>query len=124
MAMVIQTVEGVVTNRFPLEQSVLKFGRSSSNQVQIDDLEVSGEHAQIIAETDDKGRTIYFLEDLGSTNGSFINEVKVDKQLLHHKDNLRIGWNLFTFIDDSEVDHEKTREIKKSWLPGVFYSKD
>lgn len=124
MAMVIQTVEGVVTNRFPLEQSVLKFGRSSSNQVQIDDLEVSGEHAQITAETDDKGRTIYFLEDLGSTNGSFINEVKVDKQLLHHKDNLRIGWNLFTFIDDSEVDHEKTREIKKSWLPGVFYSKD
>ncbi|MDT8453245.1 MAG: FHA domain-containing protein [Gammaproteobacteria bacterium] len=124
MAMLIQTVEGVVTNRFPLEQSTLKFGRSSDNQVQIDDLEVSGEHAQIIAETDDKGQTIYFLEDLGSTNGSFINEVKVDKQLLHHKDNLRIGWNLFTFIDDSEVDHEKTREIKKSWLPGVFYSKD
>ena len=124
MAMVIQTVEGVVTNRFLLEQSALKFGRSSVNQVQIDDLEVSGEHAQIIAETDDKGRTVYFLEDLGSTNGSFINEVKVDKQPLHHKDNLRIGWNLFTFIDDSEVDHEKTREIKKSWLPGVFYSSD
>lgn len=124
MAMVIQTVEGVVTNRFPLEQSALKFGRSSDNQVQIDDLEVSNEHAQVIAETDDKGQTIYFLEDLGSTNGSFINEVKVDKQPLHHKDNLRIGWNLFTFIDDSEVDHEKTREIKKSWLPGVFYSSD
>ena len=125
MAMIIQTLEGVVANKFQIDLSCnLKFGRSSDNQVQIDDLEVSTEHAQITCDTDDNGKPAYFLEDLGSTNGSYINESKIEKQQLHHKDNVRIGWNIFTFIDEDEVDLEKTREVKKSWIPGVFYSKD
>jgi len=124
MAMIIQTVEGVVTNKFDIDQSALKFGRTGDNQVQIDDLAVSNEHAQIIYETSDKGETSYFLEDLGSTNGSFINEIKIKKQQLHHKDTVRIGWNAFTFIDETEVDFEKTSEIKKSWIPGVYYTKE
>ncbi|MCW8831409.1 MAG: FHA domain-containing protein [Gammaproteobacteria bacterium] len=123
MASIIQTIEGVVTNKFVIE-SVLNFGRSADNQVQIDDLEVSTKHAQITCDVDNEGTAIYFLEDLGSTNGSFINEEKIKKQQLHHKDNIRIGWNIFTFIDEDEINHEKTREIKKSWIPGVFYSKD
>lgn len=124
MAVIIQTVEGVVVNKFVIDQSALKFGRSTDNQVQIDDLEVSTEHAQIVSESNDKGQVKYFLEDLGSTNGSYINEEKIVKQQLHHKDNLRIGWNIFTFIDENEVNLEKTREVKKSWIPGLFYSKD
>ncbi|MFC1589048.1 FHA domain-containing protein [Pseudomonadota bacterium] len=125
MASIIQTIEGVVANKFIIEpSSALKFGRSTDNQVQIDDLEVSIEHAQITCKTNDKGVASYFLEDLGSTNGSYINEEKIEKKQLHHKDNVRIGWNIFTFIDESEINHEKTREIKKSWIPGLFYSKD
>ena len=123
MAMIIQTVEGVVTNRFDIKLSVLKFGRTDDNQVQIDDLAVSNEHAQIICETGDKGEVAYFLEDLDSTNGSFINEKKIKKQLLHHNDSLRIGWNVFTFINENEVDFEKTTKIKKSWVPGIYYTK-
>jgi len=122
MAMIIQTVEGVVTNKFDIELSALKFGRAVDNQVRIDDLAVSSEHAQIICETGGKGEVTYFLEDLGSTNGSFINETKIEKQLLHHNDSLRIGWNIFTFIDENEVDFEKTSKIKKSWIPGVYYT--
>ena len=122
MAMIVQTVEGVVTNKFNIELSALKFGRAADNQVQIDDLAVSNEHAQIICETSDKGEVAYFLEDLGSTNGSFINEEKIDKQLLHHNDSLRIGWNVFTFIDENEIDFEKTSRIKKSWIPGIYYT--
>ena len=123
MAMIIQTVEGVVTNKFDVSQTALTFGRTGDNQVQIDDLAVSNSHARITCETDDENKTRYFLEDLGSTNGSFINEEKIKKQQLHHKDNLRIGWNVFTFIDEDEVDLEKTSEIKKSWIPGVYYTK-
>ena len=122
MAMIVQTVEGVVTNKFNIELSALKFGRATDNQVQIDDLAVSNEHAQIICETSDKGEIAYFLEDLGSTNGSFINETKIEKQLLHHNDSLRIGWNIFTFIDENEIDFEKTSRIKKSWIPGIYYT--
>lgn len=123
MAIIIQTVDGVVANKFDIGTSALTFGRTAENQVQIEDLAVSNEHARIFCETNAKGEEIYFLEDLGSTNGSFINEEKIQKQQLHHKDNLRIGWNIFTFIDENEVNLEKTSEIKKSWIPGIYYSK-
>ncbi len=123
MATIIQTIDGVVANRFDIKNTTIKFGRTADNQVQIDDLAVSNEHAQVISETNNNGQTSYFLEDLGSTNGSFINEAKVNKKQLHHKDNIRIGWNVFTFIDENEVDLEKTSEIKKSWIPGVYFSK-
>ncbi len=123
MAMIIQTVEGVVTNKFDIARPVLKFGRTNGNQVQIDDLAVSNEHAQIVYATNDKDQTTYFLEDLGSTNGTFVNEIKIKKQQLCHKDLLRIGWNIFTFIDENEVNFEKTSEIKKSWIPGIYFTK-
>jgi len=123
MAMIIQTIDGVVTNKFDITASALTFGRTGDNQVQIDDLAVSSSHAQIIRETNDKNEKAYFLVDLGSTNGSFVNEKQIGKKRLHHKDNLRIGWNMFTFIDENEVDLEKTSEIKKSWIPGVYYTK-
>lgn len=123
MAMIIQTIKGVVTNKFDIGQSALKFGRTADNQVQIDDLAVSNDHAQITCETNTMGKASYFLEDLGSTNGSFINEEPVTKKQLHHKDTIRIGWNSFTFIDEDELDMEKTTKIKKSWIPGFYYSK-
>ena len=123
MAMIIQTIDGVVANRFEIEESALKFGRTTDNQVQIDNLEVSNEHAQIVREISNDGSVAYFLEDLGSTNGSFINEERINKQQLHHKDSVRIGLNVFAFIDEGKVDIEKTSEIKKSWIPGVYYSK-
>lgn len=123
MAMIVQTIDSVVVNRFEIEEDVLKFGRTANNQVQIDNLEVSNEHAQVVREINDEGSIDYFLEDLGSTNGSFINEEKIDKQKLNHKDNIRIGLNVFTFINEDKVDIEKTSEIKKSWIPGVYYTK-
>ncbi|MCW8935840.1 MAG: FHA domain-containing protein [Gammaproteobacteria bacterium] len=125
MASIIQLVDGVVANRFEITETGLKFGRTSVNQVLIDDLAVSTEHAQINVLKDEQGVPKFVLQDLESTNGCFINEQKIDQQqLLRHKDVVRIGWNNFTFINEDEVDHEKTREVKKSWIPGVYYSKD
>lgn len=121
--MIIQTIDGVVVNKFSIEKSYLKFGRSSCNQVQIEDLAVSNEHAQIICETGNNGEVVYYLEDLGSTNGSFVNEAAIEKQQIHHNDTVRIGWNTFTFIDEDEVDLKKTSKIKKSWIPGIYYTK-
>lgn len=124
MAMIIQTVDGVVSNRFDINDPALTFGRTSDNQVQIDDLAVSTEHAKITSETDAEGKQVFILEDLGSTNGSFINETKIDRQILHHNDSIRVGWNVFIFVDENEHDPEKTSKIKKSWIPGVYYTKD
>ena len=125
MASIIQLVDGVVANRFEIKDTGLKFGRTSENQVVIDDLAVSSEHAQVNVLKDEQGVVKFVLQDLGSTNGSFINEQKIDQQqLLRHKDIVRVGWNNFTFINEDEIDFEKTREVKKSWIPGVYYSKD
>ncbi|MDH5473899.1 MAG: FHA domain-containing protein [Gammaproteobacteria bacterium] len=124
MALILQTVDGVVANKFEITDKPLGFGRSPANQVHIDDLAVSNEHAQIFSETDKEGKETFILQDLGSTNGTFINEIRIDKEELHHNDSLRVGWNVFTFINENEVDLEKTREIKKSWIPGVYYTKD
>ena len=71
MAMIIQTIDGVVSNRFEINDSALTFGRNSDNRVQIDDLAVSTEHARIIIEMGDGGKPMFIMEDLGSTNGSF-----------------------------------------------------
>ena len=124
MAIIIQTVDGVVSNRFDITAPALTFGRTTDNQVQIDDLAVSTAHANITIETDDNGKQMFIMNDLGSTNGSFINEVKVEHQQLHHNDSIRVGWNVFIFIDEEEHDPEKTSKIKKSWIPGVYYTKD
>ena len=124
VASIVQLVDGVVANRFEITDSGLKFGRIAANQVLIDDKAVSSEHAEITVLRGEEGEIQYVLRDLGSTNGTYINEQKIEKQLLHHKDIVRVGWNSFTFINDDEVDLEKTTKVKKSWIPGVYYSDD
>lgn len=119
MAMIIQTVDGVVTNKFEIDTE-LSFGRTTDNNIQIDDLAVSSAHAHIICESE-KDKDSFYLVDLDSTNGSFINGKKISKQQLHHKDSLRIGWNTFTFVDEKEIDLEKTSQIKKAGYPVFIF---
>ena len=124
MAVIIQTVDGVVANKFVIDKPALCFGRTTDNHVQIEDIAVSNRHAEIVIEEDDQGRDIFVIKDLGSTNGTFLNEQKVERQRLRHADVIRIGLNNFTFIDENERDLERTAEIKKSWIPGIFYTED
>ena len=121
MAVIVQTVDGVVVNRFDVDKTGLSFGRAAENQVQIDDSAVSTNHAEIVIEENAAGRAVYIIRDAGSTNGTFLNEQKVERQALRHKDVIRVGWNNFIFIDESERDHERTDKITKSWIPGVYY---
>ena len=124
MAAIIQTVDGVVVNRFDVDVSGLKIGRTEGNQVRIDDSAVSSSHAEILVAKDSEGRDVFVIHDRGSTNGTFVNDKKVESQALHHQDVIRVGWNHFTFVDEGRQDIEKTAEIKKSWVPGVYYTKD
>ena len=124
MAVIIQTVDGVIVNRFDIDKAGLSFGRAASNQVQIDDSAVSTNHAEIVIEKNDAGKPVYVIHDIGSTNGTFLNEQKVERQLLRYKDIIRVGWNNFVFIDENERDHERTDKITKSWIPGVYYKQN
>ncbi len=125
MAIIIQTVDDVVASRFEIEKTGLRFGRTAENQVQIDDIAVSNNHAEILVETDADGEEIFIIRDMGSTNGTFVNErLLLDQLQLHHGDIIRVGWNVFSFADERNQKPEKTAEIKKSWIPGVYYTKD
>jgi pSer/pThr/pTyr-binding forkhead associated (FHA) protein len=124
MAVIIQTVDGVVVNRFDIGADGLKIGRAAENQVQIDDSAVSTRHAEIRIEADDAGAESFVISDVGSTNGTYVNEQPIGHRRLRHKDLIRVGWNNFVFVDENERDFERTDQIKKSWIPGLYFRKN
>ena len=125
MALIVQLHEGVAVNKLPLDQDRLRIGRNPECDIFIDDTVVSSEHAVIekVDNPDAEGASAYYLEDLNSTNGTFLNNAEITRQKLQHEDVIRIGWASFKFIDETKADPEKTAKIHKSWIPGVFYTK-
>ncbi len=81
-----------VGGKVPLAQ-VTKIGRSSDADLQLDDLTVSKQHARILR--NDKAQ--YVLEDLGSSNGTFLNGVQVKTKPLQEGDRVQIGKTVLTF---------------------------
>lgn len=126
MAMLVQLVDGVGSTKFPLAKPVFTIGRAPDNDLYIEDGLVSGHHAVIEREAgpESDAPDRHVLRDLDSTNRSFVNDVPVTRQPLKHQDVLRFGLHSFLFIDESALDIERTKKIKKSWIPGVYYTKD
>lgn len=81
-----------VLKEVPLTQAATTIGRLPDNNVQIDNLAVSGHHARISWE---QGQ--YILEDLGSLNGTYVNNERVGKATLRHGDRVKIGKHLVEF---------------------------
>lgn len=69
-----------------IQGAVLAIGRAPDNQVILDDPQASGRHARLVM---DPGGVV--VEDLGSTNGTFVNGQQVNRQLLTHGDRIRVG---------------------------------
>ncbi|MDX1801138.1 MAG: FHA domain-containing protein [Marinobacter sp.] len=114
MAALSQLVDNVVVNTFELNGPTTRIGRRPDNDLQIDEISVSGHHARIDAEKNAylEGTIDYYITDENSTNGTFINDVRIDgRQRLNSYDMVRIGWNLFRFVDEEENSLEKTAYI-------------
>ena len=126
MTMVVQMHEGVAIKKFKLDRPVLRIGRDPNSDIFIDNTVVSTEHAVIKAEGDPKSASgpEFYIEDLKSTNGTFVNGEKINRYKLKHDDMIRVGWNTFKFIDEAEGNPNKTAKIRKSWIPGVYYTED
>jgi pSer/pThr/pTyr-binding forkhead associated (FHA) protein len=127
MANIVQIHEGVAIKKFPLKSESLRIGRDPQSGIFIDDKVVSQSHALVeaVETSSDEGRSIaYFIEDLGSTNGTFVNDKKITRRKLDNEDIIRIGWNIFKFVDEAQQKSEKTVKIHKSWIPGVYYTKE
>lgn len=113
MALLAQLVDGVVVNKVTLDKKVHTIGRNPKNDIVIDDVAVSSHHAVIEAREQSyfDGYCDYILKDLDSTNGTYVNDDRIREQKLVNGDLVRIAWNTFRFIDDNEMDLEKTAMI-------------
>lgn len=114
MTLLAQLVDDVVTNKFEINAASTTIGRHPDSNIQIDDAAISGKHAVITVEKSkylDDAVEIY-LEDLGSKNGSFINDRQVTgKQPLSNGDVVRFGWNKFKLMDADAKSLEATALI-------------
>ena len=95
MPKMIVSIDGVVIKEVQLTKDRTTLGRRPYNDVVIDNLAVSGEHA-VLQMT---GADVH-LEDLNSTNGTFINGKAVKKQLLKHNDTIEVGKHKIKFLNE------------------------
>ena len=86
MAKLILSLEGSLIREVPIDKERIMIGRKPSNDIPIENLAVSGEHACIVTILNDS-----FLEDLGSTNGTMVNGNPVKKHILQNNDVIEIG---------------------------------
>jgi FHA domain len=95
MAKIIVSLDDNLIKVVPLNKDRMTLGRRPYNDIVVDNLAVSGEHAalQIIGHD-------YFIEDLNSTNGTFINEQKVKRQILKNGDTIEIGKYAIRYVQD------------------------
>jgi pSer/pThr/pTyr-binding forkhead associated (FHA) protein len=117
MAKLILSMDGLVLKEIPLTKERTTIGRKPHNDIQIDNLAVSGEHAVIVTILND-----CFLEDLGSTNGTLVNGNPVKKHFLQNNDVVELGKYRLKFIGEAPVaavaaekaDFEKTMVLRPS----------
>jgi pSer/pThr/pTyr-binding forkhead associated (FHA) protein len=89
-------------------------GRLPDNDIRIDNAAVSGHHSLIINILNDS-----FLEDLNSTNGTYVNGKLIKKHALQHGDVITVGHHQLRFVEDDEQqdEFEKTMVIQPSARP-------
>ncbi|HEY7840711.1 MAG TPA: FHA domain-containing protein [Gammaproteobacteria bacterium] len=111
MAKLVLSLNGVVQGEYDLSKERLTIGRKPENDIPIDNLAVSGKHALVITILDDS-----FLEDLGSTNGTYVNGKLIKKHALKNGDVIAIGKHELKYVNEhataDDDEFEKTMIIK------------
>jgi len=112
MAKLILSLDGQVIKEFTLNKERSTIGRKPHNDIQIDNLAVSGEHAIIMTILNDS-----FLEDLGSTNGTLVNGQPVKKHFLQDNDVVEIGKYKLKYVNEvpatmGQAEFEKTMVLR------------
>ena len=126
MAILVLLHEGLTIKKIAIEKPETTIGRLTDCDIFLDDNMVSANHAKIEMKesTRNKGVFDYFIQDLGSTNQTFVNNDAISRKKLEHNDKIRIGRHLFKFIDEAAALGDKTAKLHKSWIPGVYYTEE
>src|SRR5438477_5874296 len=113
MAKLILSLDGMVIREYPLTKERTTLGRKPHNDIVIDNLAISGEHAMIMTILNDS-----FLEDLGSTNGTLVNGQPIKKHFLQNNDVVELGKYKLKYVTEataaqaSPADFEKTMVLR------------
>ncbi len=110
MAKLLLKHEGITIGTYSLDSDTLGIGRNVGNDIQLDDPAVSSKHATITRAANEylDGHYDYYLEDLGSTNGTKLNRRRISRELLKHGDAIQVGSHLFLFDSGQVQDLETT----------------
>lgn len=92
MGKIVLISDNAVIAEYPLDKESLTIGRVPDNDIQIESMAVSAHHAKIVTVASDS-----FLEDLGSTNGTYVNGKKIRKHALDNGDLITIGTHLLRY---------------------------
>ena len=114
MARLILSLDGQTLAEYNMTKERYTVGRLPDNDIRIDNAAVSGHHSLIINILNDS-----FLEDLNSTNGTYVNGKLIKKHALQHGDVITVGHHQLRYVDDQaqqapEDEFEKTMVIQPS----------
>jgi pSer/pThr/pTyr-binding forkhead associated (FHA) protein len=115
MARLVLTLDGQVMAEYNMNKERYTVGRLPDNDIRIDNPAVSGHHSLIINILNDS-----FLEDLNSTNGTYVNGKLIKKHALQHGDVITVGHHQLRFVEDDDAqqdEFEKTMVIQPSQRP-------
>ncbi|RKZ58996.1 MAG: hypothetical protein DRQ44_14155 [Gammaproteobacteria bacterium] len=111
MAKLVLSFNGDFVKEYELDKEILTIGRKPDNDIHIDNLAVSGNHAKILTILNDS-----FVEDLDSTNGTFIAGNKISKHALQNGESIVIGKHELKYenasAESGESEFEKTMIIR------------
>jgi hypothetical protein len=112
MARLILSLDGQTLAEYNMTKERYTVGRLPDNDIRIDNAAVSGHHSLIINILNDS-----FLEDLNSTNGTYVNGKLIKKHALQHGDVITVGHHQRRYVDDQasqapEDEFEKTMVIE------------
>ena len=116
MAKLILSMDGLVLKEILLNKERMTIGRKANNDIQIDNLAISGEHAAVVTILNDS-----FLEDLNSTNGTLVNGQPAKKHFLKNGDVIELGKYKLKYVSEQvqqaeSADFEKTMVLRPNAL--------
>jgi pSer/pThr/pTyr-binding forkhead associated (FHA) protein len=123
MAVLVQ-INSIAGVNIRIDKPVFTIGRGEGNDLRIDDDLASREHAVIDCKETTRDPKVYdwILRDQNSTNGTYVNDRRITTHALVDGDVMRIGKTFFKFFSDNHADLGETKVIKKTIIPGVYYT--
>jgi pSer/pThr/pTyr-binding forkhead associated (FHA) protein len=110
MAQLILRHEGLPLKTYPIDQDCITVGRHPESDIQLHDPVVSGRHARLVRRASPylEGHADVFVEDAGSTNGTWVNGERIERTLLGHGDVIRMGRHEFVYESEADSALDRT----------------